>query len=138
MDDFSFLIVLVHFVFLLIAFHYVFFLYSADVMFIIIVFDRGLTGSPPVSSLDFYRSLPRGSVTGCDSLAGEFLLFSSALPSAYASSFPLLLLPLFSNRCADALMVYKNSFLNRLTAVLKRLSNLIIIIIIIIIKKSFI
>ena len=71
-------------------------------MFIIIVFEIVLAHSSSVSSQDFYCSLPRDRSRHV-TLAWEFLLFSSVLPFAYASSFRLLLLRLCSNRCAEAL-----------------------------------
>ena len=45
-------------------------------MFIIIVFDRVLTRSSPVSLQDFYCSIPMWSVTGCDSSLRSFCYFS--------------------------------------------------------------
>ena len=71
-------------------------------MFIIIVFDRVLTRSFPVSSQDFYCSLRRDQsrdVTPC----WEFLLIKS-MNFILASTFRLLLLRLCSNRCAEALV----------------------------------
>ena len=61
-------------------------------------------------------------------LAWEFLLFSTVLHFAYASSFRLLL----SNWCAEALVAYRNSLLNRLSIV--HGGKILIIIIIIILN----
>ena len=44
-------------------------------------------------------------------------VFQSVLPFAYASSFRLLLLRLCSNRCAEAIVAYRNSLLKRLNIV---------------------
>ena len=64
-----------------------------------------------------FTVLSKGIRHGTWLLAWEFLLFFSVLHFAYASSFRLLLLRLCSNRCAEALVVYRNSLLNRLTEV---------------------
>ena len=69
-------------------------------MFIIIVFDRVLTISSLVSSQDFYCSLKRDQSRD---------VTPRVLPFAYASSFRLLLLRLCNNRCAEAIVVNRNS-----------------------------
>ena len=57
------------------------------------------------------------SINGCSLSREATLQHSVYSPVSYASSFRLLLLRLCSNRCAEALVVYRNSLLNRLTAV---------------------
>ena len=101
------------------------------VIFIIIVFDMVSTRSifPCFFFAGFLLFSPKGSVTGCDSSLGR-------LHFAYASSFPLLLLRLCSNRCDEALLAYINSLLNRLSIVHGGKISTIIIIIIIIIRSS--
>ena len=42
------------------------------IIIIIIVFDMVLMHSSPVSSQDFYCSLPKNQVMGCDSSLGSF------------------------------------------------------------------
>ena len=74
-------------------------------------FCRVLTRSSSVYSHDFYCS-PQGIGHGMCLLTWEFLLFSSVLPSLYASSFRLLLLRLCNNRCAEALVVKHKSQLD--------------------------
>ena len=86
-------------------------------MFIIIVFDRVLTRSSPVSSQDFYCSLPRDQSRDVTPRLGVSINLKSTSFCILASSFRLLLLRLCSNRCAEAFVVYRNSLLNRLTAV---------------------
>ena len=71
---------------------------------IIVVFDKILPRSSPVSSQDFYCSLPRDQSRDVIPRM-RFFLFSSLLPFAYAASFRLLLLQLGNNRCAEALVV---------------------------------
>ena len=69
----------------------------------------------------FLRRIPtvlsQGISHGMWLLAWEFLLFFSVLPFVYASSFQLLSLRSCSIRYAEALMVNRNSLLNRLTYV---------------------
>ena len=79
----------------------------------IIVFDLVLTRSSSVSRR-ISAILSLGISYGMWLLAWEFLLFSSVLPFADASSFLLLLLRLCSNRCVEALVAYRNSLLNGL------------------------
>ena len=84
---------------------------------LIIVFDGVLKRSSLVSSQDFYCSLPRDQsrdVTPCLRVSINLKCTSFRV---LASSFRLLLLGLSSNRCAEALMVHRNSLLNWLTAV---------------------
>ena len=86
-------------------------------MFIIIEFDRVLTGSSPVSSQDFYCFLPRDQsrdVTPCLVVS----INKKCTPfHVLESSSRLLLLRLCSNMCAEALVAYRNSLLNRLNIV---------------------
>ena len=93
-------------------------------MFIIIVFNKVLKRSSPVSSQDSTvlsqggnsRTVfsPKGDVTPC---WGVFINLKCTSFRVLASSFRLLLLRLCSSRCAEALVVHRNSLLNRLTAV---------------------
>ena len=85
-------------------------------MFIIIVFDRVLKLSS-VSSPDFYCSLPRDQSHDVTPCLGVSIDKKCTSFRVLASSFRLILLRLCSNRCAEALVVYRNSLLNRLTAV---------------------
>ena len=95
-------------------------------MFIITVFDHVLTRSCPVSSQDFYCSLPRDQSRDVTFRLVVFVILQCT--SLYASSFRLLLLRLYSNRCVEALVVYRNYLLNRLTAS-KDVNELVIIMI---------
>ena len=86
-------------------------------MFIIIVFDRVLKRSSPVSLQDFYSSLPRDQSQDLTPCLGVSINLKCTLFRVLASSFQLLLLRLCSNRCAEALVIHRNSLLNILTAV---------------------
>ena len=102
-------------------------------MFIIIVFDRVLTRSSPLSSQDFYCSLPRDQSRDVTPRLGVNINYKCTSFRVLASSFRLLLLRLCSNRCAEALVVYRNPLLSRLTGKLllsKEVKQLKIIIII--------
>ena len=108
------------FCFLLIEFHYVIFISYIVLTGYVYYYCILLMFNKPFSCFfaGFLLFSPKGSCShGMWLLAWEFLLFSSALPLAYASSFRLLLLRLCSNRCAEALVIYTNFILNRLTAV---------------------
>ena len=102
-------------------------------MFIIIVFDRVLKRSSPVSSQDFYCSLQRDQSRDVTPLLVVSLI-KSVLHFAFLHLLSgycyydyvvigvlrpswLLLLRLCSNRCAEAPVAYRNSLLNRLIAV---------------------
>ena len=63
-----------------------------------------LTLSSPVSSQDFYFSLPRDQIRDVTPRLGVFV-FKSILYFAYAYSFRLTLLRPCSNRCAEAFAV---------------------------------
>ena len=84
-------------------------------MFIIIVFDSVLTRSSPVSSPDFYCSLPKDQSQNVTPLFGVSI--KSASFRVLAASFRLLLLRQCSNGCAKAIVAYRNSLLNRLSIV---------------------
>ena len=73
-------------------------------MFIIIVFDLVLTRSSPVSSQDFYCSLPRDQSRDVTPRLGVFVILQRTSFCAW-SSFWLLLLRLCSNRRAEAYAV---------------------------------
>ena len=84
-------------------------------MFIIIVFDRVSTYSSPVSSLDLYCSLLRDQSWDVTP-RWEFLLIKTVL------NFTFLHLSGYyyydcSNRCAEALVAFRNSLLNHLNIV---------------------
>ena len=64
-------------------------------MFIIIVFDRGLTRSSPVSSQDFYCSLPRDQSRDVTSRLGVSITKKCTSFCVLASTFRLLLLRLY-------------------------------------------
>ena len=57
---------------------------------------------------------PKGSVTGCDSSLGSFCYSLVTSFRVHASSFRLLLLRLCGNRCAEALVIYRNSLMGLL------------------------
>ena len=82
-------------------------------MFIIIVFDWVLTRSAPVSSQDFYCSLPRDQSWDVTPRLVVSINYKCTSFRVLASTFRLLLLRLCSNRCAEALLAYRNSLLNR-------------------------
>ena len=60
---------------------------------------------------------PKGSATGCDLLLGVSVILQRTSFRVHASSFRLLIVRICGNICAEALVVYRNSLLNRLTAV---------------------
>ena len=84
-------------------------------MFIIIELDKVLTTSSPVCFAGFLLFSSKGSDTGCDSSLGSFCSLKVYFLSR--SCFWLLLLRLCSNRCAEALVAYRSSILNRLNIV---------------------
>ena len=87
-------------------------------MFIIIVFGRALKRSSSVSSQDFYCSLSRRELSrDVTTRLGVSINEKCTSFRVLASSFRLLLLRLCSSMCAESLVVYRNSLLNRLTAV---------------------
>ena len=71
-------------------------------MFIIILFDRVLTLSSPVSLQDFYCSLPRDQSRDVTPRLGVSINKMSTSFRVLESSFRLPLLGLCSNRCAEA------------------------------------
>ena len=75
-------------------------------MFIIIVFYRVLTRSSPVSSQDFYCSLPRDQSLDVTPRLGVSINYKCTSFRVLASSFRLLLLQLCSNRCAEGLQKF--------------------------------
>ena len=86
-------------------------------MFIIIVFDRVLKCSSPVTSQNFYCSLPRHQSRDVTPCLGVSINLKCTSFRVFAFSFRLLLFRLCGNWCAEALVVHRNSLLNRLTAV---------------------
>ena len=126
-----------HFVFCLLNFRMIFpsLIQHQHVMFIIIVFDQVSTRSSPVSLSDFYCSLPRDQSRDVTPSLGVSVIQNCTSFRVLASFFRLLLLRLCSNRCAEALLAYTSSLLNRLNIVH---GCKILTIIIIIFRMSFI
>ena len=80
----------------------------------IIVFDKVLIRSSPVSFQDFYCSLPRDQSRDVTPRLGVSVIEECTSFCVLTSCFRLLLLRLCNNRCAEALVAYRNSLLNRL------------------------
>ena len=94
------------FCFLLIEFHYAFSI-SYTVLTCYVYYCCIWLGFYPLFSCFFAVFLlfsSKGSVTGCDSSLGSFVILT-VLPFSHASSFRLLLLRLCNNMCAEALLV---------------------------------
>ena len=85
-------------------------------MFIIILFDSFLKRSSPGFWQNFYCSLPRDQSLDVTPCLGVSINSKCTSFRVLASSFRLLLSRLSSNRCAEALVVLRNSLLNILTA----------------------
>ena len=119
MDDFSFFDSSSPFYFLLIKFHilFAFLIKYYHLMFIILVFRLGSYKLFMCFFALLLLSLPRDQSRDVTPRFGVLVFEKCTLFRFLASSFWLLLLRLGSNRCAETLVVYRNSLLNRLTAV---------------------
>ena len=102
-------------------------------MFIIIVFGYVLTRSPPVSKQDFYFSPPWDQSRDVTPRLGFFVILQCTSFSVCIFILATIITSMqkLTNWCAEALVAYRNSLLNRLSIVqgVKILTIIIIIII---------